>query len=127
MGAPAHVRRLRNLALVYLALAYDTDHDLTNEEVDAIADRLRPWADVSEGTVVGALKQAMDAYASSEGDEHIREAVAALGDDLSAEERAAIVDDLTAIAEADGRFLFRESTFIGDVTRAWNLSRGDEA
>lgn len=127
MGTPVHAQRLRNLALVYLALAHDTDHDLTNDEVDAITARLRPWAAVSAGTVVGALKQAMDLYASGEGDAHVRAALASLHDDLSDGERAQIVEDLMEIAEADGRFLFRESTFIGDVTRAWNLRSDDEA
>jgi len=58
---PAVARPLRNLALIYLALAHGTDHELTNDEVALMADRLRLYLDggLAQGTVVQAISEAL--------------------------------------------------------------------
>lgn len=118
---------LHNLALIYIALAHSTDEELSDPEVETIAGRLRAWQHVRTETVASALKEALDDYVKDDADKRVRQAVFAIRDALPEPERQHIVDDLMEVALADGRFLFDESSFIGELAGAWNVRAGEAA
>lgn len=113
---------LRDLALIYIALAHSTDQDLSTAEVEAISDRLRRWqTQVTQETVLSAIKDALEDYTQETAHAEVERAVRRVRDELSLEQRRVIVDDLTEIAMADDKFLSEESEFIGDLSRAWSV------
>lgn len=114
---------LRDLALIYIALAHGTDQDLSQAEVDMISDRLRAWqSQVGEETVLSAIKDALEDYTQESAHPEVERAVRRVRDELTTEQREAIIEDLTEIAMADDKFLSEEGSFIGDLARAWRTS-----
>lgn len=112
---------LRDLALLYVALAHDTDDDLSDVEVKAMAERLYTWQDVSREAVMTAVRSALQDYVSEDAPDRIQEAMGRLRDELPEDLRRSVLDDLLEIAMADDRFLYEESAFIGDLAQAWGL------
>ncbi len=113
---------LRDLALIYIALAHSTDQDLSTPEVETISARLRAWqTQVTEETVLSAIKDALEDYTQESAHPEVERAVRRVRDELDHEKREMIVDDLTEIAMADDKFLFEEGSFIGDLARAWDV------
>lgn len=134
-------RVLHELALLYIALAHGTDERLSDEEIDVIGQRLGDWEEVTAQTATSALKQAMDDYVADSGEERLKHAAATIRSALSVAQRRKLLDDLMEIALADGRFLFKESSYIEAATRlldvqgsereangstAWSLLTSDE-
>ena len=112
-----HQRILHDLALVYLALAHGTDDRLDGAELDMVAARLAAvQADLSGGTVLHAVKAALDAYTGREAEAQLRQAVGNLRTSVPPPMRRRIIRDL---GEADDRFLFEEASFIGELVAAW--------
>lgn len=116
---------LNDLALIYLAMAHSTDEDLCDDEINAMADRLQAWQQVDSKTIAGALKTAVDVYLMADGPAHVRQAVLNVRDGLAPENRKLLLDDLMNIAMSDDRFLHRESSFIADLMRAWEINASD--
>lgn len=117
---------LRDLALIYIALAHGTDQDLSQVEVDTISDRLRAWqSQVKEETVLSAIKDALEDYTQESAHSEVERAVRRIRDELGNEQREAIIEDLTEIAMADDKFLSEEGSFIGDLARAWEIRIDD--
>lgn len=113
---------LRDLALIYLALAHSTDASLEQIEVDTIADRLRPWQDSAAAeSLTGAVKDALDLYVREDADREVHAAVARIQEACSPERRQTIIEDLIEVAMADDRFLYKESSFIGELAQAWEV------
>ena len=126
----AHDREhlLRDLALIYLTLAHGTDEDLADEEVDTIAEELREWQsqEVREESVLSAIKGALALYERDDALAQVNAAIRSVGEALGAEDRQLILDDLVEIAMADGQYMHEESTFIGELAGAWDVSAGGE-
>lgn len=118
---------LHDLALIYLALAHSTDDQLSNEEIDAIATRLREWQNVKSETVLSAIKQALEEYLREDADVRVRQAVSSVKASIPEEIRRVLLDDLTEIAMADGKFLHEEGSFIGELAQAWDLHLDPES
>ncbi len=112
---------LHHLALIYIALAHSTDEQLSEEEVNAIAERLRGWQHIKTETVLAALKKALDEYTQDGAEKQVLRSIDAVREALPIEQRRLILDDLMEIAMADDRFLFRESSFIGNLAQVWEL------
>ena len=113
---------LENLALVYIALAFGTDQALDDAEMDVIARRLHEvQAALGEGTVLHAIKGALERYTQPEVQARVAQAVEALREAVPLELRARILKDLTEIGKADDRFLYAEALFIGELMQAWRL------
>lgn len=113
---------LRDLALIYIALAHSTDQDLSEAEVETISRRLRAWqTQVAQETVLSAIKDALEDYTQESAHPEVERAVRRVRDELDHEQREMIVDDLTEIAMADDKFLHEEGSFIGDLARAWDV------
>jgi uncharacterized tellurite resistance protein B-like protein len=118
---------LRDLALIYLTLAHGTDEDLTDDEVDTIADELHEWQEeMRQESVLSAIKGALALYEREDALDQVNAAIQGVHERLSEEDRQLILDDLVEIAMADGRYMHEESTFIGELADAWDVSAGEE-
>lgn len=116
---------IENLALIYIALAHATDHELSTAEVSAIAERLSGWQNGASTTPLSALKEALDDYVQEEARERVDAAIETIAEYMPQEQRQRILDDLIEIAIADGKFTHRESAFIGELSRAWEVHASD--
>ena len=113
---------LRNLALLYIALAYNTDQDMDSAEADAIADRLQLWqAEATNETLQQAVGDALQAYTQGGAADPVREAAHAVGETVPQDLRAFILEDLMDIALADDKFLHEENSFIGELASLWEV------
>lgn len=113
---------LRDLALIYITLAHGTDQDLSKVEVETISRRLSAWqSQVTEETVLSAIKDALEEYTQEKGRSQVEAAIRRVRDEVDRDLRKTIVDDLTEIAMADDKFLHEEGAFIGDLARTWNV------
>lgn len=123
-----HQRILHDLALVYLALAHGTDDRLDGAELDMVAARLAEvQAGLSGGTVLHAVKAALDAYTGRDAEARLRQAVGNLRTSVPPPMRRRVIRDLTEIGKADDRFLFEEASFIGQLVAAWRQAPGAPA
>ena len=114
---------LRDLALIYLTLAHGTDEDLNDAEVDTIAEVLRVWQDeTQQETRLSAIKDALARYERDDALDQVNKAIRRVGEAVPEARREQILDDLVEIALADGQFLHAESTFIGELAEAWEVS-----
>ena len=114
---------LRDLALLYIALAHGTDQKLDPIEMDLVAQRLQDLqAGVGQGTVLHAIKEALDAYTQEDVQARIDEAIEHLRQAVPPSLQARIIKDLTDIGKADDAFLYAEATFIGKLAEAWKLN-----
>ena len=115
---------LRHLALIYIQLAHGTDAALDDAEIDLIAERLRAWQnqEVAQGTVLSALKEALEQYADREEHPgHLDAAIQAVRNTLPENKRQRLLDDLMDLARVDARVLFEEARFIGRLAQAWGV------
>lgn len=117
-----------DLSLVYVALAYGTDHDLTDDELNVIVERLSRWNPPSaaleeEGKRVQKIvTEAMNVYLDGEEDgREVADSVEKLGRELDTEERRHALEDAMRIAEADGVLLSSEQNLITALADAWDL------
>lgn len=117
---------LRDLALIYLTLAHGTDEDLTDTEVDAMANALHAWQEeVQQESVLSAIKGALGLYAREDALDQVNAAIHGVREHLAEQQRQTILDDLVELAMADGQYLHEESLFIGDLADAWSVSVPD--
>ena len=113
---------LRDLALVYIAMAHGTDQELDDAEADAIVDRLHRWqAEAENEEIQDAVGNALQSYAKGEAAGQVERAVASIQEVVPQDMRQLIIEDLIDIALADGKFLYAENTFIADLAEAWDV------
>lgn len=116
-----------DLALIYLALAYGTDHELSDEEVDTITEALRGWdrhLDVSAAKEI--VMEAMTVYLREDAGEEVTHSIGMLADAFSEEERRQAIEDVVRIAEADGILLSSEQSLIAALADAWRVKAVEE-
>ena len=113
---------LRDLALVYIAMAHGADQDMDDAEADAIVDRLRLWqAEAETKAIHDAVGEALRTYTTAEATANIERAVADLRQTIPKNLRQFILEDLMDIALADDKFLHEENSFIEKLARAWDV------
>jgi hypothetical protein len=113
---------VNDLALVYIALAHQSDDDLSQKELDAIARKLAEWLPAAIPGDVGAIVgDALRTYADGDEVELVREAVARLKVAVPPHQRAAIFSDLEYIARADDVMLVEERAIIAELADAWGM------
>jgi uncharacterized tellurite resistance protein B-like protein len=113
-----------DLALLYVALAYGTDHDLSEDEVVAITDALKDWVMTpQEAHVQEIVMEAATIFLEGSAKDELTRAIDALAESLGPDERRRALTDVIRIAEADGVLLEREQGLISRVARAWSLRR----
>lgn len=116
-----------DLALIYIALAYGTDHDLSESEMAALTDALRDWAVVpDDARVEEIVMEATTAFLEGDSRAAVRASINQLGEALSFSERRHALQDMMRIAEADGVLLEREQGLIQILADAWSLKRMSE-
>jgi len=115
------------LALIYIALAYGTDHDLQDEEMTAITKALREWTVIPDDAhVQEVVMEAATAFLEGDARAEVRRSIDELGDELTSVERRQALRDVMDIAEADGVLLEREQGLIHLLADAWSLKQLSE-
>lgn len=116
-----------DIALLFVALAYGTDRDLSDDEVDVITRLLRTWRpNATDDSIREIIVEAMSILVEAPAPERIRQSIDALGRELSEQELSQVLEHVNQIAEADGILLQREEDLLGAIAEAWSL-RGLEA
>lgn len=115
-----------NLAVVYIALAYGTDHELSDEELHVLTEALQGWADREDAAVQDVITEAATLFVEEDAEVEVRRAMSELQSALSSQERRNTVRYLIRIAEADGVLLEREQGFIHTLAEAWSLKELSE-
>lgn len=115
-----------DLAVVYIALAYGTDHELTDEELRVVTQALQAWEDREEPDVQEVIVEAAALFVEGDPEAEVRRALTDLRAELSLRERRNTVRHLIRIAEADGVLLEREQGFIHTLADAWSLKQLSE-
>jgi len=111
-----------DLALIYIALAYGTDHELTEGEMEALTDALREWAVVPDDAHIQEIvMEAATAFLEGDTQAEVRRSIDHLADELSRSERRHALRDVMEVAEADGVLLEREQGLIHILADAWSL------
>jgi uncharacterized tellurite resistance protein B-like protein len=124
MSSPEGWTTPHDLALIYIALAYGTDHDLQEEEMTALTEALREWTVMpSEARVQEVVMEAATAFLEGDARAEVRHSIEQLGDELSFTERRRALRDVMEIAEADGVLLEREQGLIHVLAEAWSLKQ----
>ena len=112
--------QLRDLALLYLALAHGADEHLDPEEVRAISVKLRDWQpDRSPAYIDHVIREATLSYLNRRDRAQLRAIVDELGEALPEAFREQVLRDLAGIAEADGVVAEAEREFIREIADRW--------
>lgn len=115
-----------DLAVVYIALAYGTDHDLSDEELMVLTEALQALEDREEPTIQEIIVEAATLFVESDAEAEVQRAMEELRVTLSPQERRNTVRYLIRIAEADGVLLEQEQGFIHALAEAWSLKQLSE-
>ncbi len=121
MNASSDWTTTHDLAVVYIALAYGTDHELSDEELRVLKNALQAWESMDEPAVQDLIVEAATVFTEREAEAEFRRAVQDLRSALSPEERRDTIRHLIRIAEADGVLLEREQGLIHTLADAWSL------
>ncbi|MFB6229829.1 MAG: TerB family tellurite resistance protein [Salinibacter sp.] len=115
------------LAIVYIALAYGTDHVLSDEELEALEEALREWEPMEAPSVREVIMEAATVFLEGDAQTEVRRAIRELDSELSPQERRETLRHVIRIAEADGVLLEREQGLIHTLADAWSLKQlGEE-
>lgn len=113
---------LCELTLVYLALAYETDQELDEAEMEAITVRIGEWVpDTDERDVDDVVHRAMATYVQTTEQRVYVQAVEAVGQAVPERQQRALLTDLRCVAEADGDICDAQRRVIRDLAHAWQL------
>ncbi|MBT8400887.1 MAG: TerB family tellurite resistance protein [Rhodothermia bacterium] len=116
--------RSHDLALVYVALAYGTDSNLSDDELETTVQALCAWRpDLDEETMREVALEALAVFLDANSSDEVVAAIDRLRKSLSEEEREKALNDIVSIARADGIVIGRERTFISHVAGAWGVKR----
>lgn len=111
-----------DMALVFLSLAYSTDANLSDEEVDAISAALKKWRpSLSDHEVHEIVLEAASVFFGSDAEKEFVHSVRALGEALTIEHRRDVLEDVVKIAEADGILLNSEQNLLSILASAWDI------
>ena len=115
---------LCDLALVYIALAHDTDNHLSSEEIEAITEKLGEWLpDADYEEVLQVVKDALREYAQHPERERFDESVESIQRAVPLHQRKVLLEDLQYIADSDGELLRPEQDLIDELAKAWDMPK----
>lgn len=118
-----------DLALIYIALAYGTDRDLAEEEIESIISTLIEWGkeSISREDAQEIVIEAMAIYMQDDSNVEVTRTIRSLRNSLSEDERKSALQSVVKIAEADGVVLSSESSMIAQLAELWGIkSAGKE-
>lgn len=114
--------KAHDIALVFLALAYTTDSDLSNAEVESISTSLSRWRpELTKDQVHAIVLEAGSVFFESEAEQEIVESVRSLGTALSITQRREVLEDAIRVAESDGVLLNSEQNLLSVLAGAWDI------
>lgn len=119
---------LHELALLYLAVAYGADDDLTDEELGLVVDKLHDHEPALDLEVIRdlAAEALEDVMQRPLVDEVVSESLDQLDGLLAEGRREDVLDDLAVIARADEVVKHAERKILRSVERRWQLEIGEE-
>ena len=98
-----------DLALLYIALAYGTDYELSDRELDTIKQTLQRWrSDFPPDEVKEVVMEAFTVYLEEGAAEEVARCMERLNETLDEDERRRALEGVVGIAEADGVMLTSE-------------------
>lgn len=111
-----------DLALILVALAYGTDHQLSDGELETITETLDEWEQLGDAPAREVALEALVVY----GEGHaavtdVIESMRALCAVLDQEARVEVLEQVVALAEADGLLLNSERSLIATLADVWEL------
>ncbi|MFQ5569033.1 MAG: TerB family tellurite resistance protein [Rhodothermales bacterium] len=119
--------RAHDLALIYIALAYGTDQDLSEDELAMITEVLQEWRDnFPADEVQDVVMEAVAIYMKAGSEREVMRSINALKEQLSLEDRQRALDDVVRIAKADGLVLSTELDLIHQLAEAWEIRTLDD-
>ena len=111
-----------DLALVYVALAYGTDSELSERELQVITEKLQTWrADLSTADIYEIVLEVVAIFLEGNPRAEVVRSMQTLKETLSADQRRRALEDVVQIAEADGVLLHRERGLITFLSSIWNM------
>ncbi|MBN4056141.1 TerB family tellurite resistance protein [Rhodothermus sp. AH-315-K08] len=117
---------VHDLALIFIALAYGADAELTDREIESVTAALGRWRpDDDSETVREAVVEAMAIFDDDSGSEEVIQAIQALSSKLDAAGKLRALEDVMSIAEADGLLLRSERALISVIATAWDLKAAE--
>jgi uncharacterized tellurite resistance protein B-like protein len=126
MSTPDDWTTTHDLAVVYIALAYGTDRDLSDAELQVLNEALQAWQPGAGAAVRDIIVEAATVFVEGDAEKEVRRAMRDLRASLAPQERRTTVRHLIRIAEADGVLLEREQGFIHTLAEAWSLKELSE-
>jgi uncharacterized tellurite resistance protein B-like protein len=120
-------KNVQDLALIFIALAYGADSELTDTEVESLTAAIGRWRpddepdDIRE-VVIGALA----VFEEDQIGDEVMTAIESLDKELDLASKQRALEDTMLIAEADGLLLSSERTLISVLAATWDL-RASEA
>ena len=116
--------RIHDLALVYIALAYGTDHQLADEELEHIVRALKLWGDdLTTDQVYEVVLEAMAIYLEDQAHVEVTRTLQTLAKSLNEKEQAQALRDVVSLAESDGVLLKSESSLINQMADIWGIKK----
>jgi uncharacterized tellurite resistance protein B-like protein len=113
---------IHDLALLFAALAYGTDHELDDSEVSAITQALQAWSpETPRASIREIIVEVMSVLIKDQQHVSVSESIATLGRELSEDQLSDVLAQVNHIAEADGILLQREEHLISNLAAAWSL------
>jgi len=114
--------RTHDLALIFTALGYGTDKDLTDAEIKSIQDALSGWRpEAEEDDIQEIVMEAITVIMEGDADEEVARSIRSLREVLTVEQRRRAIAEAVHIAEADGVLQDNERTLITVLAEMWEV------
>jgi len=114
--------RAHDLALIFTALGYGSDKELTDSEIDSIKSALSSWRpNDSEDEIKEIVMEAIAVIFEGDADEEVARSIRSLKEVLSVDQRRKAIEDAMRIAEADGVLQDNERTLITVLAEIWEV------
>ena len=114
--------RTHDLALVYIALVFGGDTNVTDAILTTVIQALHKWdASLSEDSIKEVVLEALAIYMTDDAHVEFTRTVRSLNKQLSSEERKKALEDAVQIAEADGVLQSSERSLITLLAENWDL------
>jgi uncharacterized tellurite resistance protein B-like protein len=116
-----------DLALIYIALAYGTDYQLSDEELDTITSTLQGWrSDLDRESIQEVVVEAMTVFLEDDPEKEVVNSMQTLKQVLSSEDQQRVLREIMHIAEADGVLLRTERSLIAVLADLWEVRAAAE-
>ncbi len=119
---------LHDIALINIGLAYGTDHNLADQELDVIVKSIQQrQSGLSEVEAKTVVMDAVAVYLAGDSAGEIANSIQLLKATLSPAARQRTLDDLVRVAKSDGLLLGSERSMISVLAEAWDLRVSPDA